>query len=97
MSRMQIALIDTDNSWAFGLRLLSAELKKQGHHARTIILQTRKIRYTAAELHELECLLRNFPVVGVSCFSGGSERAHQLLAHFRPLKKVLVWAVCTQL
>jgi anaerobic magnesium-protoporphyrin IX monomethyl ester cyclase len=88
---MRIGLIDTDSVWAWGSRMISAILKQQGHDTRILIMATEDRRYSPEQLLELKALLEDCSVIGISCCSRGSDRAHQVLKYLEPCGKFRVW------
>ena len=51
---MHISLVDTDNRWAWGSRILSSVLKKRGHQVRIVCMGTQSPMYSGVELEQLE-------------------------------------------
>ena len=88
---MHISLIDTDKRWAWGSRMLSSVLKKQGHHVRIVCLAAETKEYSRTELEQLQELVRDSAVLGISCCSGGSERAKQILGRVNVDGQITVW------
>ena len=88
---MHISLIDTDSNWAWGVRMISAVLKREGYKTRLLLMAKSGDHYSQSELAQLESSVRDSDVIGISCGSGGHMRARTLLAHLRPLGKLLVW------
>ncbi len=88
---MQITLIDTDNNWAWGVRILSSVLKKSGHNVRLLCMATDSESYSEQVMKEAEDLAGDSQILGVSCCSGGSERARQVLQRISVPGQVKVW------
>jgi anaerobic magnesium-protoporphyrin IX monomethyl ester cyclase len=88
---MHISLVDTDNHWAWGSRILSSCLKKQGHQVRLLCMCTANRSYSARELEQLRYLTADSAVIGLSCCSGGSERARQVLETIKSPGQFTVW------
>jgi radical SAM superfamily enzyme YgiQ (UPF0313 family) len=88
---MHISLVDTDNRWAWGSRILSSALKKQGYQVRIVCMWTKNRNYSAQELQQLRQLVANSAVMGISCCSGGSERARQVLDIIKIPGQLTVW------
>ena len=88
---MHISLVDTDNGWAWGTRILSAVLKKRGHDVRIICIGTTHATYSRKELDQLQGLVKDSAILGMSCFSGGSERARQIFQCIDSPEQLKVW------
>lgn len=88
---MRISLIDTDNKWAWGARILSSVLKNRGHQVRIVCMEAHKAEYSTEELRQVKELVSDAAMVGVSCCSGGSERAHQVLEHIKIPGQLTIW------
>jgi len=88
---MRISLIDTDNHWAWGIRMISSVLKRKGHRTRIVLMNTAAQHYSHGELAEVAELVRDSDLVGVSCHSVGSDRARDILAHLKPLGLPRIW------
>ncbi len=88
---MHISFVDTDNRWAWGSRILSSVLKKHGHQVRIICMGAEKKEYSKTELRQLEQLVQDSAVLGISCCSGGSERAKQILQSINVPGQLRVW------
>ncbi len=89
---MHITLLSTESdAWAFGLRSISAVLKKAGHHTRLIFMGTAERRFTQRDLDALASLTRHTDIVGVSCLARSSEKAKQVVEHLHLQKKFVVW------
>jgi anaerobic magnesium-protoporphyrin IX monomethyl ester cyclase len=88
---MHISLVDTDNRWAWGSRILSSVLKKHGHQVRIVCMCTDNRHYSVQELRQLRELVADSSVMGISCCSGGSERARQILENVKTPDQFTVW------
>lgn len=88
---MRISLIDTDNRWAWGSRILSSVLKKRGHQVRILCMVVDKASYSAEELMQVKDLVRDSTILGLSCCSGGSDRARQILEQIKIPGQIKVW------
>lgn len=88
---MRISLVDTENDWAWGSRILSTVLKSRGHQVRIVCMGTQKWKYSEHELQQLRDLVSDSALLGMSCCSGGSERARQVLESVRIPGQVRVW------
>ena len=89
---MNIALIYTEEDpWAFGMRSIAATLKTRGHQTIMIVMSSDEERYTNEALNEMFFLVSQVGVIGVSCFSRGSEKAKQILNYLKPLGKFTIW------
>lgn len=88
---MHISLVDTDNKWAWGSRLLSSVLKHDGHSVRIISMATEKAIYSSSELEQAIELVKESDILGMSCCSGGSERARQILQSVDRVGQLKVW------
>lgn len=88
---MKITLIDTDSGWAWGSRILSSILKQAGHQTRIILMRSGEQSYSPAVLGALTSLVSDSDVIGISCHSGGSDKARQVLAQLKQLQVLTVW------
>lgn len=88
---MHATLIDTDSMWAWGSRMLSSVLKRSGHDARIVLMDSSEEKYTSEELRCLESLVRGSRLVGISCHSLGSDKAQQILRHLKSQGVLTVW------
>lgn len=89
---MHISLIYTESDkWAFGLRSISASLKKAGHNTRLIFMGTEDRFYTLPALQVLSELVEESSIVGISSMANGSDRAKQIIESLKPLGKLTVW------
>ncbi len=88
---MRVTLIDTDSMWGWGSRMLSSVLKRAGHEARILLMDSDNSRYTAEELRGLDSLIHNSGLVGVSCHSRGSDRAQQVLRYLKSQGILTAW------
>jgi anaerobic magnesium-protoporphyrin IX monomethyl ester cyclase len=89
---MNISLICTDNeSQSFGMRAISADIKKHGHHARLIFMETSSNKFSELNLQDLFPLVYDSDVIGFSCLAQGSSKAKQIIEFLRPFGKVTVW------
>lgn len=88
---MHISLVDTDNRWAWGCRILSSVLKTRGHEVRIVCMCTDNATYSSEELEQVRELVRGSAVLGLSCCSGGSERAKQILQNVGSHSQIKVW------
>jgi radical SAM superfamily enzyme YgiQ (UPF0313 family) len=85
-------MVCTDSDlWAFGTRLISAVLKRAGHSTQLILLESEAAKYTPQVMEEVAERARNCDVVGLSCYSRGSQKARQVAAGLRESGKLVVW------
>ena len=71
--------------------MISAVLKREGHHTRMLMMAKQGDGYSESELAQLASSVRGSDVIGVSCGSGGHVRARNILQSLRTLGKLLVW------
>jgi len=89
---VNIALICTDSDvWAFGTRMMSAVLKRAGHSTRLVLLPSEEAEYAPGVMAEARELVRDADLIGLSCYSRGSRKAHQMAAALRELGRPLIW------
>lgn len=88
---MRVTFIDTDSVWAWGSRMLSSVLKRAGHKTRLLLMDTAEARYTPEDLRELDSLVCDAGLVGVSCHSKGSDKAQQVLRYLKSQGVLTVW------
>lgn len=89
---MNIALISTDaDFWGFGIRILSAGLQAAGHSTRLLFLPSESPQYTSSVLDQVAAEAAAADLVGVSCFSRGASRAHQVVTHLRGCGRTTIW------
>ena len=88
---MRITLIDTDNEWALGSRMISAVLKNHEHQTRIVLMKSDRQAYDGNELCALESLAADSDLIGVSCHSVGSDKARAILQHLKHLGIPTVW------
>jgi radical SAM superfamily enzyme YgiQ (UPF0313 family) len=89
---MHITLICADHdSWASGLRSISAVLRRAGHETRIILAGSGNGEVQPSESDAIAGAARNSAIIGVSSMSRASRRAKAILAGLRPLGKVTVW------
>jgi len=88
---MRITLIDTDNEWALGSRMISAVLKHHQHQTRIVLMLSSRPGYDSNELSALESLAADSDLIGVSCHSVGSDKARTILQHLKRLSIPTVW------
>ena len=89
---MRITLICTDSDeWAFGVRMMSAVLKRAGHSPRLILLSTESAAYSEDVLEQTAELAAGSGMVGLGCYSRCASKAHQLAARLRRSGVPLLW------
>lgn len=89
---MHVTLISADDeTWASGLRSISATLREAGHQTTMIFAGTAEVPLSGALIREIAALAAPSGIIGVSSMSRGSGRAKELLYRLRPLGKLLVW------
>lgn len=89
---MRVALISTDNEiWALGMRIVSSVLRKAGYHTRIITMAKGEKSYSDNVLEEVKELVKDSDIIGLSCLSRGSDKAHQVISSIRPLGKPIIW------
>ena len=88
---MNISFIYTEiDRWALGIRSVSAFLKNAGHSTR-LILAGQKKELCTSSLRDIRELVKDTDVIGLSCFSRGSDKARQIAEYLRPLGKFIIW------
>lgn len=88
---MRITLIDTDNEWALGSRMISAVLKRHAHQTRIVLMRSSRPGYDSNELSAVESLASDSDLIGISCHSLGSDKARAILQHLKRLGIPTVW------
>ncbi len=89
---MKIAFIYTETDrWALGIRSVSAFLKKAGHTSRLLLTGPYDGLCSESALREIGNLVKDVDVIGMSCFSRGSDKAKQIADYLRPLGKFIIW------
>ena len=89
---MHITLICADDdTWALGMRSVSAALKGAGHQTRMIFAGSMKSSLDASTIAEISDLARESEIIGISSMSRASKRAKFIIDGLEPLKKVIVW------
>lgn len=92
---LKTALLCTDSDlwglWGFGIRMISAVLRRAGHSTRLIFLPPESQGYPPDVLEETKELVKSADVIGLSCYSQGSRNARQLTTCLRELRKPIVW------
>ncbi len=89
---MDITLLSTDSdTWAFGLRSISAVLRAAGHNPRLVFMGTNEQMLSKRDLDDLVSLTRETDLLGISCLARTSEKAKQVIEYLRPRKKMVVW------
>lgn len=88
---MNITFIYTETDrWALGIRSVSAYLKEAGHHTRFVLTGPNESVYPEC-LEAIKELVKDADVIGISCFSRGSDKAKLIAESLRPLGKLMVW------
>ncbi len=89
---MHVALIYTEvDVWALGMRTVSSVLKQAGYSTRIITMGSESGAFTAEALAGLRRIVADADAIGISCFSRGSEKAHQIVRALAMTGKPLVW------
>ena len=88
---MRITLIDTDSTWAWGTRMISAVLKSHGHQTRIVLMNSDKPGYSVVELDAVDSLAADSDLIGLSCHSKGSDKARVVLQRLNHLGILTVW------
>src|SRR4030042_3552536 len=89
---MKISLIYTESEqWAIGIRCRSAFLREAGYRPRLILMNSDEIQYSERTLNQLNDLVSDSDIIGISCFSQGSDRAKKVLQHINDNGKITVW------
>jgi len=76
---------------AFGMRSVSASIKQAGHQTRLIFLDPQKVNLPSDIKEQLEPLVADSEIVGISSMARSSDRAKQLLGYLRSMGKRTVW------
>lgn len=89
---MHVTLICADHdSWASGLRSISAALRQAGHDTTIVLAGGADNDLRQPEVEAITAAARDAAMVGVSSMSRASRRAKAILASLRPLGKLTVW------
>lgn len=89
---MKVALICADDdSWALGMRSISAVLKKAGHRTRMIFTSSASSARNGDELESIGDLAEHSELIGVSSMSRSSGKAKAIISALKPLQKPIVW------
>lgn len=89
---MRITLINADqDSWASGMRSISAVLRQAGHDTRKVLAGGGSPTLTDAEAAAISALAEDSRIVGVSSMSRASARAKAILAALRRPGRFTVW------
>jgi len=89
---MHITLICADDdTWALGMRSISAALKGAGHETRMIFAGSVKASLSDEAVDEILSLAHGTDIIGISSMSRGSKRAKAILKAVTHLKKATVW------
>jgi anaerobic magnesium-protoporphyrin IX monomethyl ester cyclase len=89
---MIIAFIYTETDrWALGIRSVSAFLKRAGHTTRLLLTGPRDDLCSENALLEIGDLVKDIDVIGLSCFSRGSDKAKQIADYLHTLGKFIIW------
>lgn len=94
---MKISLISMDEfHGTFGLRSISAALKKSGHDVRLIfLLPVERFDYSEhlseSILRQLDGLVVDAELIGISCMSNEAEETSRVIKHLKKLGKPVVW------
>ena len=93
---MKISLLSTSTFPADqGLRTLSACLKREGHEVRMVFLTLPEndysLVYSKSVLEQLDKVLENSGLIGITAMSSTSTRAKQLIDYFQAKNIPVVW------
>lgn len=89
---MHITLISADGeSWASGLRSISATLREAGHQTTMILAGASRIPVDDSVMGEIAALASDSEIIGISSMSRGSVRAKRLIKGLRSLDNLIVW------
>ena len=88
---MHITLIDTDNNWAWGSRILSAVLKRRGHHVRIVCMANRHGIVLRAGDARSRTTGRRFHDIGGQLLFGGIRAGETSSAAHSGAGQVKVW------
>jgi len=90
---IKISFISTGtNIFIHGIRIISSYLKKHSHDVQLIFLPTFETNYSQKALIELENLVSDSDLIGISCTSFTSDKAVQVIQYLKKhLKIPIVW------
>jgi len=90
---IKITIISTgDNIFVHGIRSISSYLKEHGYNTRLIFLGKDIRNYSQKALIELENLVSDSDIIGISCTSYTSDKAIQVIDHIKNnLEIPIVW------
>jgi anaerobic magnesium-protoporphyrin IX monomethyl ester cyclase len=90
---LEISLIYSEKDiWAFGIRSVSAMLKKAGYRTKIIVV-TEIIKGIKSTIlfNNLREQIKSSELIGIGCFSPGSDNAFQIIEQIRSEGKPIVW------
>ena len=89
---MHVTLICADDeTWAIGLRSISAALKQAGHSTNIILTCSSNRDPGTRALANIGTFATKSDIIGISSMSRNSKRAKALIATLKPLGKPIVW------
>lgn len=92
MAFIKVSIISVgDNIYIYGIRSISAYLKKHGHDTQLIFLPSYQKQYPKKILRDLRSLVKESNLIGISCTSYTSDKAIQVIKYLKSLKIPAIW------